>query len=99
MLAEIRHFGCVDYAAALSEMQAFTSAREADTPDALWICEHPSVFTQGLAGRPEHLLAPGNIPVVQTDRGGQVTHHGPGQVVAYPLLDLRRAGYFVKELV
>ncbi len=99
MLAEIRHFGCVDYTAALSEMQAFTSAREADTPDALWICEHPSVFTQGLAGRPEHLLAPGNIPVVQTDRGGQVTHHGPGQVVAYPLLDLRRAGYFVKELV
>ena len=80
-------------------MQAFAAERTADTPDELWICEHPPVFTQGQAGRLEHLLAPGDIPVVQTDRGGQVTFHGPGQVVAYPLLDLRRTGYFVKELV
>ena len=67
--------------------------------DQLWICEHPAVYTQGLAGKPEHVLNPGSIPVVQTDRGGQVTFHGPGQVVAYPLIDLRRAGYFVKEYV
>jgi lipoyl(octanoyl) transferase len=67
--------------------------------DQLWICEHPAVFTQGLAGKAEHVLNAGSIPVVQTDRGGQVTFHGPGQVVAYPLIDLRRAGYFVKEYV
>ena len=67
--------------------------------DQIWICEHPAVFTQGLAGKAEHVLSTGNIPVVQTDRGGQVTFHGPGQVVAYPLIDLRRAGYFVKEYV
>ena len=67
--------------------------------DQLWICEHPAVFTQGLAGKAAHVLNAGNIPVVQTDRGGQVTFHGPGQVVAYPLIDLRRAGYFVKEYV
>jgi hypothetical protein len=71
----------------------------ADTPDELWLCEHPPVFTQGLAGKADHVLAPGDIPVVQTNRGGQVTFHGPGQVVAYPLIDLRRAGYFVKEYV
>jgi lipoyl(octanoyl) transferase len=80
-------------------MQSFTDKRTPDTPDELWLCEHPPVFTQGLAGRAEHLLMPGSIPVVQTNRGGQVTYHGPGQVVAYPLLDLRRHGYFVKELV
>ena len=67
--------------------------------DKLWICEHPAVYTQGLAGKAEHVLNPGTIPVVQTDRGGQVTFHGPGQVVAYPLIDLRRAGYYVKEYV
>jgi lipoyl(octanoyl) transferase len=67
--------------------------------DQLWICEHPALYTQGLAGKPEHVLNAGSIPVVQTDRGGQVTFHGPGQVVAYPLMDLRRAGYFVKEYV
>ncbi len=67
--------------------------------DELWICEHPPIYTQGLAGKASHVLNPGNIPVVQTDRGGQVTYHGPGQVVAYPLIDLRRAGYFVKEYV
>lgn len=84
-------------------MQAFTNDREvgADsiTPDQLWICEHPPVFTQGLAGKAEHIFVPGNIPVVQTNRGGQVTYHGPGQVMAYPLIDLKRAGYFVKEYV
>ncbi|MDP9901326.1 lipoyl(octanoyl) transferase [Variovorax ginsengisoli] len=80
-------------------MQKYTAARGPDTPDALWLCEHPPVFTQGLAGKTEHLLAPDPIPVVQTDRGGQVTFHGPGQVVAYPLIDLRRAGYYVKEYV
>ena len=80
-------------------MQAFTAARTEATPDELWLCEHPPVFTQGLAGRPEHVLEPGAIPVIATDRGGQVTYHGPGQVVAYPLLDLRRAGYYVKEYV
>ena len=71
----------------------------ADMHDQLWICEHPAVYTQGLAGKIDHILAPGDIPVVQTDRGGQVTFHGRGQVVAYPLIDLRRAGYYVKEYV
>jgi lipoyl(octanoyl) transferase len=80
-------------------MQEFTATRTAETPDQLWICEHPPVFTQGLAGKAAHLLLPGDIPVVQTNRGGQVTYHGPGQVVAYPLLDLQRAGYYVKEYV
>ena len=80
-------------------MQAFNAARTPGTPDELWVVEHPPVFTLGLAGRPEHVLAAGSIPVVRTDRGGQVTYHGPGQVVAYPLLDLRRAGYGVRELV
>jgi lipoyl(octanoyl) transferase len=80
-------------------MQAFTANRTGDTPDELWLCEHPPVFTQGLAGKAGPVLAPGAIPVVPTDRGGQVTFHGPGQVVAYPLLDLRRRGYFVKEYV
>src|SRR5690606_6104664 len=80
-------------------MQSFTQARGEDAPDELWICEHPPVFTQGLAGKADHLLSPGDIPVVATDRGGQVTYHGPGQVVAYPLLDLRRKRYFVKEYV
>ncbi|WP_240531484.1 lipoyl(octanoyl) transferase LipB [Variovorax boronicumulans] len=80
-------------------MQRFTQERTPETPDALWICVHDPVFTQGLAGKTDHILAPGPIPVVQTDRGGQVTFHGPGQVVAYPLIDLRRAGYYVKEYV
>ena len=95
----VRQLGRVEYVPTYSEMQSFTDKRTPDTPDELWLCEHPPVFTQGLAGRAEHLLMPGSIPVVQTNRGGQVTHHGPGQVVAYPLLDLRRHGYFVKELV
>lgn len=97
MQPEVR--GRVDYLATYRAMQAFTAARGDDTPDALWLCEHPPVFTQGLAGKAEHLLLPGDIPVVATDRGGQVTYHGPGQVVAYPLVDLRRRRYFVKEYV
>jgi lipoyl(octanoyl) transferase len=91
--------GRIDYLPAYAAMQAFTAGRTAGTPDELWLCEHPPVFTQGLAGRAEHVLAAGDIPVVVTNRGGQVTYHGPGQVVAYPLVDLQRAGYFVKEYV
>jgi len=96
---ELRFLGRADYAPIYEAMQAFTAARMPDTPDELWVCEHPPVFTQGLAGREDHLLAPGDIPVVKTNRGGQVTYHGPGQVVVYPLIDLQRAGYFVKEYV
>lgn len=96
---QLKRLGLVDYAATYEAMQTFTESRSADTPDQLWLCEHPPVFTQGLAGRQDHLLAPGGIPVVQSNRGGQVTYHGPGQVVAYPLIDLQRAGYFVKEYV
>jgi len=96
---ELRQLGRVDYAPIYAAMQAFTATRSADTPDELWICEHPPVFTQGLAGLAGHVLVPGDTPVVATNRGGQVTYHGPGQIVAYPLLDLRRAGYFVKEYV
>jgi lipoyl(octanoyl) transferase len=80
-------------------MQALTQRRDAATPDELWLLEHPPVYTLGLAGRPEHVLSPGAIPVVATDRGGQVTYHGPGQVIAYPLLDLRRRALGVKALV
>ena len=82
-----------------ARMKAFTTARSADTADELWLVEHEPVFTQGLAGRPEHVLAAGDIPVVQTQRGGQVTYHGPGQVLAYPLVDLGRSGIHVKEYV
>ena len=94
-----RHLGLVPYLPTYEAMQAFTAQRTAETPDVLWICEHPPVYTQGLAGKKEHIFMPGDIPVVPTNRGGQVTYHGPGQVVAYPLLDLKRAGYFVKEYV
>jgi len=96
---QIHQLGRVDYLPTYEAMQAFTATRTSDTPDELWLCEHPPVFTQGLAGQASHLLAPGGIPVVQTNRGGQVTFHGPGQVMAYPLLDLQRRGYFVKEYV
>ena len=100
---DIRHLGRVDYEPTYAAMQAFTSERclqpPSDMPDELWICEHTPVFTQGLAGKAEHIFMPGDIPVVQTNRGGQVTFHGPGQVVGYPLIDLKRAGYFVKEYV
>ena len=96
---QVRWLGRADYLPTYEAMQTFTAARDAQTPDELWVCEHPPVFTQGLAGQADHLLAPGHIPVVATNRGGQVTYHGPGQVVAYPLIDLQRAGYFVKEYV
>jgi lipoyl(octanoyl) transferase len=96
---QVRVAGRVDYLPTYQAMRDFTEARAPDTPDELWLCEHPPVFTQGLAGKPEHVLDAGGIPVVATNRGGQVTYHGPGQVVAYPLLDLKRAGYFVKEYV
>ena len=96
---ELRHLGRVDYLPTYEAMQAFSAERTEATEDELWLCEHPPVFTQGLAGKADHLLMPGDIPVVQTNRGGQVTYHGPGQVMAYPLIDLQRAGYFVKEYV
>ena len=96
---QIRHLGQVPYLPTYQAMQDFTATRTADTSDELWVCEHPPTFTQGLAGQAGHLLAPGDIPVVATNRGGQVTYHGPGQVVAYPLINLQRAGYFVKEYV
>ncbi|MFZ9284624.1 MAG: lipoyl(octanoyl) transferase LipB [Burkholderiaceae bacterium] len=94
-----RWLGRADYRPTYEAMQAFTAARTEATADELWLCEHPAVFTQGLAGRPQHVLGAGNIPVVPTNRGGQVTFHGPGQVVAYPLVNLQRAGYYVKEYV
>ena len=96
---EVHRLGRVDYAATFAEMKHFTLERIAETPDMLWLCEHDAVFTQGVAGKRDHILDTGSIPIVQADRGGQVTYHGPGQVVAYPLLDLRRAGYYVKEYV
>ncbi|PUE38534.1 lipoate--protein ligase [Limnohabitans sp. Hippo3] len=99
MSMDIRLLGRVDYLPTYEAMQAFTAARTPETPDALWLCEHPPVFTQGLAGQASHLLMPGDIPVVPTNRGGQVTYHGPGQVMAYPLVNLQRAGYYVKEYV
>lgn len=80
-------------------MQSFTDTRTGETDDELWLVQHPSVFTQGQAGKAEHVLDPGGIPIVSTDRGGQVTYHGPGQVIAYPLLNLRRLGVGVRELV
>jgi lipoyl(octanoyl) transferase len=96
---KIVKLGRVDYRPTLVAMQAFTASRQADTADELWICEHPPTFTEGISSRVEHVLATSDIPVVRTDRGGQITYHGPGQVVAYPLIDLKRAGYFVKEYV
>jgi lipoyl(octanoyl) transferase len=80
-------------------MQDFTNQRDENTVDELWLVQHPPVFTQGQAGKAEHVLAPGDIPVVQVDRGGQVTYHGPGQIVAYPLVDIRRSGVGVREFV
>lgn len=96
---QVKVLGQADYLPTYQAMAAFTEGRSPDADDELWLCEHPPVFTQGLAGKTDHVLAPGDIPVVATNRGGQVTYHGPGQVVAYPLLDLQRAGYFVKEYV
>ncbi|WP_455217293.1 lipoyl(octanoyl) transferase LipB [Kaarinaea lacus] len=95
----VRHPGLQEYQSVWQDMQEFTQNRTADTPDEIWLLEHPPVFTLGLNGKPEHVLDPGNIPVVQCDRGGQVTYHGPGQLVAYLLLDLRRRNLGVKHLV
>lgn len=96
----VRHLpGLRDYAQTRDAMREFTRTRGTDTPDELWLLEHPPVFTLGLAGRSGHVLHPGAIPVIHTERGGQVTYHGPGQVIAYTLLDLRRLGIGVKELV
>ncbi len=96
---KIVKLGRVDYRPTLEAMRAFTAARQVHTADELWICEHPPTFTEGISSRSQHLLATVDIPIVRTDRGGQITYHGPGQVVAYPLVDLRRSGYFVKEYV
>ena len=96
---QVKVLGRVDYLPTYQAMAAFTEGRGPGTLDELWLCEHPPVFTQGLAGKADHVLDPGEIPVVATNRGGQVTYHGPGQVMAYPLIDLQRAGYFVKEYV
>ncbi len=95
----IKYLGKIDFHSSYAAMQDFTNGRNETTPDELWICEHPPVFTQGLAGKTEHVLAHTPIPIVHTNRGGQITFHGPGQIVAYPLIDLRRLGFFVKEYV
>ena len=91
--------GLQDYEPVWRAMQRFTDLRNASTPDEIWFCEHHPVFTLGLNAAPEHLLAPGDIPVVQIDRGGHVTYHGPGQLMIYPLIDIRRAGLGVRDLV
>ncbi|MBV7561557.1 lipoyl(octanoyl) transferase LipB [Pseudomonas sp. sia0905] len=95
----VRHLGLVDYLPTLEAMRTLTAERDETTPDEIWLLQHPQVFTQGQAGKPEHLLAPGDIPVVQVERGGQVTYHGPGQLVGYLMLDLRRLDLGVRELV
>lgn len=95
----IRDLGRTDYLPVWRDMQQFTDERDASTPDELWFTEHEPVFTLGVNAAREHLLAPGDIPVVQIDRGGQVTYHGPGQLLVYPLLDIRRAGLGVRQLV
>ncbi|OFE11058.1 octanoyltransferase [Pseudohongiella acticola] len=95
----VRRMGLRDYEPVWRAMQTFTSERDEDTPDELWLLSHPPVFTQGQAGKPEHLLAPGNIPVIPIDRGGQVTYHGPGQLVMYLLIDVRRVALGVRDLV
>ncbi|CEA06183.1 lipoate-protein ligase B [Pseudomonas saudimassiliensis] len=95
----VRHLGLVEYQPTLDAMRKLTAERDAQTADEIWLLQHPPVFTQGQAGKAEHLLAPGDIPVIQVERGGQVTYHGPGQLVGYLMLDLRRLGLGVRELV
>lgn len=95
----VRDLGLIEYLPAFEAMQSFTNTRGPDTDDEIWLLQHQPVFTQGQAGKAEHLLLPGDIPVVQADRGGQVTYHGPGQLVCYLLLDVRRLGFGVRELV
>lgn len=94
-----KNFGMREYTEVWHKMRDFTAKRDKNTPDEIWLLEHFPVFTQGMAGKPEHILAPGEIPVVQTDRGGQVTYHGPGQLMAYVLLDLRRNKIGVRDFV
>ena len=96
---EIRSLGRREYEPLWRSMQAFTNSRGDETPDEIWFTEHPPVFTLGLNASREHVLAPGDIPVIQIDRGGQVTYHGPGQLMVYPLIDLRRVGLGVRDLV
>jgi lipoyl(octanoyl) transferase len=95
----LRHLGIVPYEPIWRQMQQFTAAREAATRDEIWFLEHPPVFTLGMNASRAHLIAPGDIPVVQIDRGGQVTYHGPGQLIVYPLIDLRRAGLSIRDFV
>lgn len=95
----LRRLGLADYEPVWREMQAYTDQRDAASGDQLWLVQHPRVFTQGQAGKAEHVLAPGGIPVIQVDRGGQVTYHGPGQIVAYPLIDIGRKGIGVRDFV
>lgn len=95
----VRQLGLVDYEPVWRAMQRFTDERDADTPDEVWMLSHAPVFTQGQAGKAEHVLTPGDIPVIQIDRGGQVTYHGPGQLIVYLLIDIRRAGKGIRELV
>lgn len=95
----VRELGLVEYQPTLEAMRSLTAERDAETADEIWLLQHPPVFTQGQAGKAEHLLAPGDIPVIQVERGGQVTYHGPGQLVGYLMLDLRRLGLGVRELV
>ena len=100
MTALVKHLGVVDYVSTYEAMRTFTKERNSTTPDEIWILEHPPVFTLGLAGDANNLHSPSNqIPLVQVDRGGEITYHGPGQIVVYLLLDLKRLGIFVKELV
>lgn len=98
-LMRIKHLGLKDYQSSWQAMIDFTNKRDERTEDELWVVEHPPVFTQGIAGKQAHLLSTGEIPVVQTDRGGQVTYHGPGQLVIYCLIDLKRLGIGVKKMV
>lgn len=95
----VRRLGLAEYEPVWRGMQAYTDGRDADSRDELWLVQHPPVFTQGQAGKAEHVLAPGDIPVIQVDRGGQVTYHGPGQIVAYPLIDIRRKNIGVRHFV
>jgi len=96
---QIHNLGLRPYQEIWDAMRACTAARDADSADQIWLVQHPPVYTQGQAGKPEHLLAPGDIPVIQIDRGGQITYHGPGQIVMYLLLDIRRAGIGIRALV
>lgn len=98
-MIHIRNLGTVDYQETFNAMRRFTAERTAETDDEIWLLQHPPVFTQGMNGKPEHLLDLGDIPLAQTDRGGQITYHGPGQLVVYLLLDLRRRNLGVRQLV